>query len=411
MLIFWILFFLLLSAFFSGTETAFFTANKLNIEIKKSRGSNSAHIIHHFFERPDDFIAVNQVGNNIALVTLSYLLANFFGPYLDFFSIEDGTKVVLSTILVTITILIIGEFLPKVLFRLYANELILIMAYPILFFNKILYVPAKTFSIISHFLIRKFISSAPDKVRYRFSNLDLEHYIDGSMKLSNDEIDADIFKNTLNLKQVRAKECMIPRNEIVHIDVNDTREDLVRLFADSNLSRIIVTEEDIDNVLGYIHHQQMFKDNKNIREMIMEMPYVPETLNVYDLMVRMNKLRLSIACVVDEFGGTSGIITFEDILEEIFGEIDDEHDKEDFIEQEISKNEYLFSGRLEINYLNNTYHLNLPEGEYHTLSGYLVTAAGIIPAQGIELFLDGYQFIFELVSDTKIETVRVIRLV
>jgi putative hemolysin len=240
--------------------------------------------------------------------------------------------------------------------------------------------------------------------------LDLEHYIDGSMKLSNDEIDADIFKNTLNLKQVRAKECMIPRNEIVHIDVNDTREDLVRLFADSNLSRIIVTEEDIDNVLGYIHHQQMFKDNKNIREMIMEMPYVPETLNVYDLMVRMNKLRLSIACVVDEFGGTSGIITFEDILEEIFGEIDDEHDKEDFIEQEISKNEYLFSGRLEINYLNNTYHLNLPEGEYHTLSGYLVTAAGIIPAQGIELFLDGYQFIFELVSDTKIETVRVIRL-
>lgn len=199
---------------------------------------------------------------------------------------------------------------------------------------------------------------------------------------------------------------MVPRNEIVHIDLNESVEVLSKLFSDSKLSRIIVTEGDVDNVLGYVHHQQMFKDIKSIKEMILEIPFVPETLNVYDLMLKMNKLRLSIACIVDEYGGTSGIITLEDILEQIFGEIEDEHDKEDFIEKIISDQEYLFSGRLEINYLNNEYDLNLPEGEYHTLSGYLVMTTGTIPEQGLEIVQDGYQFIFELVSDTKIETVR-----
>lgn len=203
---------------------------------------------------------------------------------------------------------------------------------------------------------------------------------------------------------------MIPRNEIIHIDVSESKEDLITLFAESKLSRIIVTDGDIDNVLGYVHHQQMFKDSKSIKSMIMDMPFVPETLNVYDLMVRMNKLRLSVSCVVDEFGGTSGIITQEDILEEIFGEIEDEHDKEEFIERVISENEFIFSGRLEINYLNNTYDFNFPEGEYHTLSGYLITSTGKIPEQGMEIELDGYKFVFELMSDTKIETVRLIRL-
>ncbi len=206
------------------------------------------------------------------------------------------------------------------------------------------------------------------------------------------------------------KNCMVPRNEIIHLDVNEPVEALIRLFSESKLSRILITEGDVDNVLGYVHHQQLFRDNKTVRSMIMDMPFVPETLNVYDLMLRMNKLRLSIACVVDEYGGTSGLITLEDILEQIFGEIEDEHDKEEFIEKVISDSEYVFSGRLEINYLNNTYDLSLPEGEYHTLSGYLVMTTGAIPEQGMEIAQDGYRFTFELVSDTRIETVRLVRI-
>ncbi|MEP7196726.1 MAG: hemolysin family protein [Saprospiraceae bacterium] len=409
MLLIWILIFLLFSAFFSGTEIAFFTANKLGIEIKKSKGTPSSKILSFFYDNPDKFITVMLIGNSISLVTLSYLLTSFFDGYLHSIFESPGILLVANTFLVTLVILILGEFLPKVLFTLYANELLFPLAYVIQFFYKLLYIPSIFISGISRLLIKVIFKKSESIPRYRFSTLDLEHYIDGPLKFSQDEIDADIFKNTLNLKHVRAKACMIPRNEIVSIDVNDTKEDLIKAFAESKHSRIVVLNGDIDNVLGYIHHQQMFKEFNSIKSIVMEMPFIPETVNVYDLMLRMNKLRLSVACVVDEFGGTSGIITQEDILEQIFGEIDDEHDKEEFIDIVISDKEFLFSGRLEIQYLNNTYNLKLRTGDYHTLSGYLVNSAGAIPEQGLQIMQDGYNFILELVSDTKIETVRIIK--
>jgi CBS domain containing-hemolysin-like protein len=229
------------------------------------------------------------------------------------------------------------------------------------------------------------------------------------MNQVNDEIDADIFKNALNLNQIRVSECMIPRTEIVFTDINSSMEELQDIFVKSKLSKIIVVDEDIDNILGYIHHQQLFQQGKSVKDMIRDIPFVPETLRVDDLMLRMNKLRISIACVVDEYGGTSGIITLEDILEEIFGEIEDEHDQEEFLERKLSDTEFLFSGRLELSYLNNEYGLTLPEdGDYHTLSGFLVEAAGKIPEQGDEIIIENYKFIFELVSETKIESVRVL---
>ncbi|MBK9271099.1 MAG: HlyC/CorC family transporter [Saprospiraceae bacterium] len=409
MLVFWIILFLVLSAFFSGAEIAFFTANKLSIEVKKNKGDRSSNIISEFYDKPEKFISVILLGNNIALVCLTYLLTTLLTPFLELSQWSTGMQVIANTLLVTTIILIFGEFLPKVLFRLFANELIQYTALPLSFLSKILYIPSLVMTSASNFLIRKFSKATIAPTRYRFSILDLEHYMEGSMKLTDEEIDTDIFKNTLNLKQVRVKNCMVPRNEIVHLDVSQNIQELIQLFSESKLSRILVTDGDIDNVLGYVHHQQLFKPSDSLKEMIMEMPFVPETLNVYDLMLRMNKLRLSIACVVDEYGGTSGIITLEDILEQIFGEIEDEHDKEEFIEKIISESEFVFSGRLEINYLNNTYHLHLPEGEYHTLSGYLVMTSGAIPEQGMEISQDGYTFIFELVSDTRIETVRLIK--
>ncbi len=409
MLIFWIITFLLLSAFFAGTEIAFFTASKLGVEIRKTKGTQSSKILSYFYDQPDKFITVMLIGNSISLVTLSYLLSAFFESLLIPFNLSPGVLLVLNTGFATLVILIIGEFMPKVLFSLYANELIFPLAYIVQFFYVILYIPSLVVSGISRFLIKLFFKEGEVKPRYRFSALDLEHYIDGPLRIPEDEINADIFKNTLNLKQVRVKACMIPRNEIVYVDQHCSMDELVKAFADSKHSRIIVTEGDIDNILGYIHHQQMFKEQKTIKAMVMDMPFVPETLNVYDLMLRMNKLRISMACVVDEFGGTSGIITLEDILEEIFGEIEDEHDKEEFIEEVVSPYEFVFSGRLELSYLKQEFDIDLPPGEYQTLSGYIVTQSGNIPEQGDEFIWDNYKFILESVSDTRIERVRIVK--
>ncbi|MEM1120123.1 MAG: hemolysin family protein, partial [Bacteroidota bacterium] len=240
----------------------------------------------------------------------------------------------------------------------------------------------------------------------------LAHFIEASFSSDTDEeIDKELFQNALEFRQVKVKECMVPRTEIQAIDVNASIEELLQLFQDSKLSRILVTDGDMDNILGYVHHQQMLNKPKKLANIILDIPFVPEVMRVQEVMNRFIKGRISIACVVDEFGGTAGIITLEDIVEEIFGEIEDEHDQEDYIEQQFSETEYLFSGRLEIDYLNEKYErLNFPEGEYHTLSGYLVTITETIPQQGIEIDLDGYRFILELVSDTKIETIRVLKL-
>jgi putative hemolysin len=405
-----ILFFLLVSALFSGAEIAFITANKLAVEIKKTRGSGSGSILSSFFERPNDFLATLLVGNNIAIVVLTYLLTEaLYGP-LHNLPFTDAVLVMINTVLVTLIILIFAEFLPKTFIRLYSNSFLQFSAYPLLFFYKLLFIPARLLSKFANFVIVRLLSQEVSFTRTRFNLLDLENYLHGPIKLSEEEIDADIFKNALNLRQIRVIECMVPRNEMVYIDVRDPLEDLIQLFSETKHSRIIVVDGDIDNVMGYIHHQQLFKDPEEIRSIVMDIPFVPETQNVYDLMLRMNKLRLSIACVVDEFGGTSGIITLEDILEEIFGEIEDEHDKEDFIEEQLSDTEFIFSGRLELDYLKDEYNIELPDGEYHTLSGYLISAVGYIPEQGAEITRDGYQFQLELVSDTKIEMIRMIKL-
>ncbi|MFZ1423788.1 MAG: hemolysin family protein [Saprospiraceae bacterium] len=408
-MIFYILLFLLLIALFSGAEIAFITANKLAVEIKKSRGSGSGSILSKFFERPDDFIATLLVGTNISIVVLTYLLTDYLHGPLTLIGLSPGLYIFINTLIVTLIILILGEFLPKAFFRLYSNSFLQYTAYPLLFFYKLLFIPSRFLSKIANYVIVNLLKQPINKVRPRFSLIDLENYLHGPIRMADDEIDTDIFKNALNLRQIRVIECMVPRTEMVYVDLNDSLDTLINTFAESKLSRIIVIDGDIDYVMGYIHHQQMFKKPKDIKSIVMDLPFVPETLNVYDLMLRMNKLRLSVACVVDEFGGTSGIITLEDILEEIFGEIEDEHDKEELLEQQISETEFIFSGRLELQYLENEYNIKLPDGEYHTLSGYLVTTTGSIPEQGEEIDQDGYKFILEMVSDTKIETIRMIQ--
>jgi putative hemolysin len=410
-IVFWITFFLLFSALFSGTEIAFLSANKLLIELKKKKGSRRGTIIARFFEKPSEFIGALLVGNNIALVAFTTLMT----IPLDYFLIEQvgiQNKVLIllcNTLIITLIILLFGEFLPKTLFRLYADDILFFLAYPLRMLKFLLAAPAWIMTKLSNFMLVYIFKSSVEEVKNPFTRLDLENFIKSTQTESEDDIDTELFEKALNLREVRVKECMIPRPEIKSIDASENLPNLIALFRETNHSRIIVYDDDIDHVLGYVHHQQLMSSFPSIKKIIMDIPFVPESMRVRDLMNQFIRDRLNIACVVDEYGGTAGIITLEDILEEIFGEIEDEHDQEDYVEQRISENEYLFSGRLEISYLNEKYGpLEFPDGEYTTLSGYLVMTTTNIPTQGDEIILDGYKFILENVSDTKIERIRVI---
>ena len=410
---FWIIFFLVLSALFSGSEIAFLSANKLMIELKKKKGSRQSLILSGFYDNPSAFMGTMLVGNNIALVVFTALMTvplnNLFAGQLGW--TNEGLLLLLNTTIITVILLIFGEFLPKTLFRLFSDNVLYYLAYPLIVLYWLLRPPAWAMTRLSHFLLVHIFRSRVEEVKDVFTRLDLENFIKSTRTESNDEIDTELFEKALNLREVRVKESMVPRPEIEAIEVSSSIDDLISLFRKTNLSRIIVYDNDIDNVLGYVHHQQLLAPAKSIRNMVMEIAFFPETMRVGDLMNQFIKNRLNIACVVDEYGGTAGLITMEDILEEIFGEIEDEHDEEEYIEKQVSDNEFIFSGRLEVAYLNEKYpQLRLPEGEYHTLSGYLVMTIAHIPAQGDEIVLNGLKFILDSVSDTKIETVRVIQL-
>jgi CBS domain containing-hemolysin-like protein len=406
-----IILFLALSALFSGSEIAFLSANKLLIELKKKKGSPQSSILARFFDRPSSFLSTMLVGNNIALVAFTALMTipldRFWKEQIGWHN--EGLLLLLDTSIITVTVLIFGEFLPKTLFRLFADSILYLLAYPLRFLYWILQPPSWLMTRLSHFILVHILRSPVVEVKDVFTRLDLENFIKSTRTEANDEIDTELFEKALKLREVRVKESMVPRPEIIGIEVNAQLDELIAMFKETNLSRIIVYDSDIDNVLGYVHHQQLLKPIHSIRSIVLDLPFVPETMRVRDLMNQFIKNRRNIACVVDEYGGTAGLITMEDILEEIFGEIEDEHDEEEYIDTQLSEKEFLFSGRLEVAGLNEKYpELHLPEGEYSTLSGYLVMTTAHIPSQGDEIVLNGLKFILESVSDTKIETVRII---
>ncbi|MBK8502038.1 MAG: HlyC/CorC family transporter [Saprospiraceae bacterium] len=411
-LIVFIILFLILSAFFSGSEIAFISANKIRIELLKEQGHLRGRILSNFYEKPRDFLGTMLVGNNIALVVFTTLMTRLLNPFISPLLGHGVLLALVNTFTITMVVLIFGEFIPKTIFRVYANNMISILAVPLQFFKVLLSAPTWIMTQLSALLLRLFFRSTNEQSIQTFSRIDLEHFIQDSFEGDDDdEIDTGIFKNALRLKETKVRDCMVPRNEIVAIDEESSMEEVVNLFSKSKLSRILTYKGDIDNVTGYIHHQQMLEQPKKLKSAILHLPFVPEAMNVQDVMNQMFKSEKNIACVVDEFGGTAGMITLEDILEEIFGEIEDEHDDEGYIEEQISDHEWLFSGRLEMDYLNEKYEgLKLPTGDYNTLSGYLVMTTAKIPDEGTILDLVGYQFILEKVSSTRIETVRVIKI-
>ena len=407
MLIFLIFLFLFLSALFSGTEMAFISASKLRVELSKKRDTINSRIMGGFYDEPNRFISTLLVGNNIALAFFTILFELFLEGTMP---IESALwKLPVYTLLSTIVVLIFGEFLPKTAFKHWADRAIYFLAIPMRVIQGLLFAPVWLMNFICSLLLKAFGTSM-ESDQYEITKMDLGHFIKNSSKETDDEINTDIFEKALHLEDQRVKSCMVPRTEIEAIDVTNTIEELIELFQKTSFSRILVTSDgDINEILGYVHHQQLLKRPKDIKSIMLDIPIVPEAMRIRDLLNRFIKENISIACVVDEYGGTAGIVTMEDIVEEIFGEIEDEHDQEEHVEKQLSDNEYIFSGRLEINYLNEKYNLEFPDGEYTTLSGYLVMTSESIPEKNQEIELDGYKFIIELVSDTKIDTIRVIK--
>lgn len=404
--IIWIIVSLILSAFFSGSEMAFVSANKLGIEVMKNKGHKKGETLAKFFDKPKEFLGAMLVGNNIALVIFTMFMSELIEPKLSRFFGEGSVLLLLMvTLITTIVVLIFGEYLPKTFFRLYANEMLYRLQAPLRFFRWLLAIPAWMMTALSNFILKTILNAPIEDADQILTRVDLEHFINDQIH-EEETIDKAILTNALNLNQVKVRDCMIPRTEIISIDKTANIDELIREFQSSRLSRIMVTDGDIENIIGYVHHQHLFDNPSSIRKVINDITYVPEAMNVQDLMMKFINDGSSIACVVDEFGGTAGLITLEDILEEIFGEIEDEHDHEYSIEEQLEDHKYRFSGRMELSYINEKYDdINIPEGEYHTLSGYIVMTQQSIPEEGEEIVLEDNKFTFENVSDKKIETI------
>jgi len=399
---------LVLSAFFSGFEIAYVSSNKVHIEILKKQEGLIANILTRLTYRPSKLLATMLVGNNVALVVYGFEMGKVMTLLLPpFFQ-----NVLWHTIISTLIILITAEFMPKVFFQIYANQLLKLFAIPAYFFYLLFY-PFSSFIIwISDFVLRVFFKTKGDYVPLSFTKVELVDYISEQMGNApkKEEVDAEVqmFQNALEFSGVKAREIMIPRTEIVAVDLNETIENLIATFVSSGFSKILIYNENIDDIVGYVHSFDMFKKPKTIKEVLIPVVTIPETIQINEVLNLLMRKRKSMAVVLDEYGGTSGIVTLEDIVEELFGEIEDEHDKDKFIEEKISDDEYLFSARLEVDYINETYHLNLPESEeYETLSGLIVLHTEEIPTQGETISLSPFVFSIEACSQTRIETVRV----
>lgn len=410
-LILYIVVCILLIGFFAGMEIAFISANKLNIELRKKQGKFSGKILSEFMENPAEFIGTALVGVNVILVIFGALTSQLTTNLLQKYSIilPEYAKLGLDTVLATVVILLFAEFLPKAIFRHKADVLLGVFSIPMKGMHFIFSPIARVFVSISEFILKYLLNVHIKENKQVFNRVDLELFVKQSMhghENETSEVNQELFENALYLVNVKVRKCMVPRNEIEAVDISTPIDEMRAKFIETKLSKIIVYEDSIDNILGYIHHLDMNRRPDAIKDILHTITAIPEAMSAVDLMNRFTKERKSIAWVVDEFGGTAGIVTMEDVLEEIFGDINDEYDEEQFVEKQIAEMEYIFSGRLELDYLNEKYGFNFPTDDSETLSGFIITQHETIPKIKERIFIGKYEFDILLVTNTRIETVK-----
>lgn len=395
-------------------EIAYISSNKIYLEIEKKQDTFLSKILTKITEKPSKFIATMLVGNNIAIVVYGFFMGDLLMNWINSFGFQlsEFSNLLLQTVISTLIILITSEFLPKVFFQIYSNSLMKFFAFPTyvfyLVFNYI-----STFIIwISDFILKKFFKTEGDYVPSFFSKVELGNYINEQMSSVEDheEVDSEIqiFQNALEFSGVKARDIMTPRTELVAVDIYDSVVELRELFVKTGYSKILVYQNSIDDIIGYVHSFELFKKPRSIKSIMIPVEYVPETIFIKDGLNLLTKKRKSVAVILDEYGGTAGIMTVEDIIEELFGEIEDEHDSdEELVEQQLDETSYLFSARLDVEYLNQEYKLNIPENDsYGTLGGFIVNASKEIPQKGNQITIDNFHFVIEEATNTKIEVVK-----
>jgi len=402
---------ILLSAFFSGMEIAYVSANKFQVEMQKKRDEINARFLKKITVDSSRFITTMLIGNNIALVIYSLFMGDLILGFFPEDTFNGLTQLLIQTIISTIIILINAEFIPKAIFRIYANEMLWFFAPLSYFFYWLFYILTSVTSSISNFFLKVFFKSLKEDAQIEFSKEELGNYITEQLENANDieEVDSEIqmFQNALEFNNVRAREIMIPRTEIVAVEINDSITNLRDLFVKTGYSKILIYKTNLDEILGYVHAFDLFKKPRNIRSMLMPVEFVPETMMINNILNALIKKKRSLSIVLDEFGGISGLVTIEDIVEELFGEIIDEHDTVELLEEMVSENEFNFSARLEVDYLNETYDLNLEEHEaYETLGGYIVYFNEDIPSEGEVIEIGNNTFEMLTVDSSKIMEVR-----
>ena len=397
--------------FFAGIEMAFYSANRLSIEIKKKQSNSSVQILSKFVESPARFLGTTLIGFNLFLVFLGLQISNVMTPVWKYLKVgSDSVHLVVEIALATFVVMVFAEFIPRAFFRAKSNTLLNRLAHVTDFFYQMFSPVATGLIDLSEWILKYVFNIRLDKNKEPINRSDLKHLFQQTGDDERQERNTQLMENAQELPKIRIRQCLVPRKEIIGVDSRSTIEEVKKKFIDTKLSKLLVYENNIDHITGYIHQLDLFKKPENIQAVLLPIPAVPESMSATDLITKFSKERKSIAWVVDEFGGTAGIITMEDVLEELFGEIQDEYDTEEFVEKQLAENEYMFSGRLEIDYLEEKYGFDFGEDESETLSGFIINYHETIPRQKERIIIDDYEFDIMHVSDTRIEMVKMKKL-
>ena len=402
---------LILSAFFSGMEIAYVSSDKLNLEIQKKQVGFISNILRRITKEPSKFISTMLIGNNFALVVYGFFMGDFIINYLlinIISELNELTIVLIQTSISTIIILIAAEFIPKTVFQIYSDFFMRIFAVPAYIFYIIFSPLTNTVTLISDYILNKFFNTDSKESKLSFTKVELENFIENEIQHSQDEIDTEIeiFQNALELSEIKARDIMVPRTEIIAIDLKMNIKDVKKVFIDTGFSKLPVYKKSIDNIIGYIHSFDFLKKPEEIKSFLLPIEFIPEPMFVNEVLQILTRQRKSLAVVIDEYGGASGILTIEDIVEELFGEIEDEHDNVEYFEKRVNKDVIEVSARLEVEYINNKYNMELPLNDsYETLGGLIFNKIEYIPNEEEIIIIDDYKIRIKEATSSKIEKI------